>query len=215
MGPDFWFMRKYKPNTYAHDQVMRFMGRTWKSVQKQVKPVLETGKKVSDAANWSLQFPPDSSITLAKTPGFEYMGGGRVYGECQFTQNNDSPITSGPSSSSIGSLEFGPENISFKLGESSIGRIASALNINFSDNFFRPWSVDVSWNFTVRKGDWDGTGTLGYEYVARPDNLSLSLVSVAVGWGVYELFSLIPFTKFIPIAEIFNKSGYEQLLNPR
>jgi len=21
MGPDFWFMRKYKPNTYAHDQV--------------------------------------------------------------------------------------------------------------------------------------------------------------------------------------------------
>ncbi|MBE7435980.1 MAG: hypothetical protein HS100_18835 [Anaerolineales bacterium] len=143
---------------------------------------------VYSAFNWSVQTP--AGFTLVQTPGFPFFSGSRLYGDVEFTFQNNSSMTIGPTTISNGQFEMGSDNFIFQTGSSSIGALGSVLGVNIG-NPLAPWGFDVNADYSVTNQNVAATYTLGIEIVARPDNTALAVAPVAI-YVVSRVPAVIP-----------------------
>jgi RHS repeat-associated protein len=140
---------------------------------------LDAFEDIWSAFNWSVQTPEE--VTIYQSKGFPFMGGYRFYGDIDIEFDNGSPITLGPTTTSFGPSEIGPNSFVFQTGESTIGAVGSALNLDVG-NPLAPWGFNISADYSIRSQNVKATNTIGLEYVARPDNLTL----ITVAFILYE-----------------------------
>jgi RHS repeat-associated protein len=140
--------------------------------------------------NFALQ--TKKGFTLAQTEGFDIIGGVRIYGDGEVGNNNGSDITIGPTSTTIKSLSLGPLGISYQMPvTSSISGITNALKINAGDTF-NPRMIDISYTRTIQLNKAYYTGTLGIQYVIKPDNVVLVAAVAGLGKIIYGALNFAP-----------------------
>jgi RHS repeat-associated protein len=128
---------------------------------------------MEDLANWSLTTPGE--MTIFQTAGYPLFSGTRLFYQPIANSDNGQLITIGPTSIGVGSMTLGFNgDFRYKQGLNSI----NALGIYAPG--FQPWALKVSMDTTIPMGgSFSFTHRIGYEFTARPDNLSL--VAAAVG----------------------------------
>ena len=185
------FRRYYEPHNYPAAEKQ-----SGNSGSKPANDLIASIKDAVEVINWTMQ--PRENITLYETAAYRTVGGFRIYGDFSTGVDNGSSLTMGLINGKISLARFsiGPTNViirgSFQTGRSSAVPLIyfanSTLNTNIPNTIVDPWSLNISASASRKLNNTANTVTLGFEYVARPDNLSYIPGTALVATGIYAAF---------------------------
>lgn len=133
----------------------------------------EEGASLEDFSkifNWSLEDP--NKYSFLRSPGYPFLGGWRGFISDIGVEyiNSSEALTISNTGVGVGPWNIQIDELVFQYGESSFDIASSALNLHLEDKLFDPWGLKLSVKSSVKIGNVDTSYSIGFEYVARPDN---------------------------------------------